>query len=96
MSPEDSLATAQRNKIEHTLKKLALSEGETLLDIGCGWGELILTAAKKYHVKATAITLSMWRLYLNSCAASFNCGNIDVHQFLFSKGANNTLPWVRA
>lgn len=247
MSPEDSLATAQRNKIEHTLKKLALSGGETLLDIGCGWGELILTAAKKYHAKATGITLSteqfnkvreriktenlqdrvdvqlidyrelksqkfdrvisigmvehvgkdhlgeyftvvnqllneggvsllhcitsieegatnswiekyifpggyipavkelvrlmanhgnylldveslrrhygktlehwaknfenalpeirktkdetfirMWRLYLNSCAASFNWGNIDVHQFLFSKGVNNTLPWVRA
>lgn len=247
MSPEDSLAIAQRNKIGHTLKKLALSGGETLLDIGCGWGELILTAAKKYHVKATGITLSteqfnkvqeriktenlqdrvdvqlidyrelksqkfdrvisigmvehvgkdhldkyftvvnqllneggvsllhcitsieegatnswiekyifpggyipavkelvrlmadhgnylldveslrrhyrktlehwtknfenalpeirktkdetfirMWRLYLNSCAASFNCGNIDIHQFLFSKGVNNTLPWIRA
>lgn len=246
-SPNDSLAKAQRNKIEHTLKKLGLSEGDALLDIGCGWGELILTAAKEYHVKATGITLSteqykkvqerikaenlqnhvdvqlidyrelknqkfdrvvsigmvehvgknhldeyftvvnqllneggvsllhcitsiedgatnswidkyifpggyipamkelvrlmadhgnylldveslrrhygktlehwaknfenalpeirktkdetfirMWRLYLNSCAASFNCGNIDIHQFLFSKGVNNTLPWVRA
>ena len=35
-----------------------LKEGETLLDIGCGWGELIITAAKKYKVKAMGITLS--------------------------------------
>ncbi|WP_427846742.1 hypothetical protein [Desulfosporosinus acidiphilus] len=37
----------------------------------------------------------MWRLYLNSCAASFHCGNIDVHQFLFTKGVNNNLPLTR-
>ncbi|HVJ48063.1 cyclopropane-fatty-acyl-phospholipid synthase family protein [Desulfitobacterium sp.] len=246
-SPEDTLEEAQKNKVEHILKKLALTGGETLLDIGCGWGELILTAARNYKVKASGITLSseqftkvnerikaekledlvdvqlidyrelkdrkfdrvvsvgmvehvgqdhlseyfsvmnkllivggvsllhcitsieegstnswiskyifpggyipaikeiitsmadhgnylldveslrrhygrtlehwarnfekalpeisktkdetfirMWRLYLNSCAASFNCGNIDVHQFLFIKGVNNTLPWTRA
>lgn len=245
-SPDDSLNTAQRNKVEHILKKLALKEGQTLLDIGCGWGELIITAAKKYKVKAMGITLSseqfarvqdrikneglsdlvevqlkdyrelknrtfdrivsvgmiehvgkdhlseyfsavhnllnnhgvsmlhcitgldkggtntwidkyifpggyipaikelvcqiaeqgfyltdveslrrhygrtlecwaqnfenalpqirkiknetfirMWRLYLNSCAASFNCGNIDIHQFLFTKGINDELPWTR-
>lgn len=39
--------------------------------------------------------IKMWRLYLNSCAASFNCGNIDLHQFLFTKGINNTIPWTR-
>ncbi|MBV7274821.1 class I SAM-dependent methyltransferase [Clostridiaceae bacterium UIB06] len=245
-SPEDSLTTAQRNKVEHILKKFALVKGQTLLDIGCGWGELIITAAKEYRVKTLGITLSseqfakvnerikseglkdlvqvrladyrelknikfdrivsvgmvehvgkkhlpeyfeavnsllnekgvsmlhcitsldeggtntwidkyifpggyipsvkelvynmsnykfylndleslrrhygktlecwatnfenalpeirktkdetfirMWRLYLNSCAASFNCGNIDLHQFLFVKGVNNELPWTR-
>jgi cyclopropane-fatty-acyl-phospholipid synthase len=245
-SHNDSLITAQKNKVEHILKKLVLKEGQTLLDIGCGWGELIITAAKKYKVKATGITLSleqftkvknriededlndlvevqlldyrnlknrkfdrivsigmvehvgkdhlgeyfdavnnllnekgvsmlhcitaiaeggtntwidkyifpggyiptikelvshmeqyrfyltdleslrrhygktlehwsqnfenaltkisktkdetfirMWRLYLNACAASFNCGNIDIHQFLFVKGVNNELPWTR-
>lgn len=244
---EDSLETAQKNKVDHILQKCALKEGDTLLDIGCGWGELIVTAAQKYKVKASGITLSseqfdkvnerikaehledlvdvqlidyrelndrkfdavvsvgmvehvgqenlkgyftvvnqllkkggisllhcitslnegttnswiekyifpgghiptvrelvrlmaeqgdylldveslrrhygktlehwaqnyekalpeiektkdetfirMWRLYLNSCAASFNCGNIDVHQFLFSKGINNSLPWTRS
>lgn len=54
----DSLKTAQQNKVAHILKKLNLQEGQTLLDIGCGWGELIITAAKKYGVKATGITLS--------------------------------------
>jgi len=57
-SLEDSLLDAQRNKVEHILKKLYLSEGDSLLDIGCGWGELIIEAAKKYRVKAMGITLS--------------------------------------
>lgn len=42
----------------HILKKLSLTEGQSLLDIGCGWGELIITAAKRYGVKAIGITLS--------------------------------------
>lgn len=245
-SESDSLEDAQKNKVEHILKKLNLKNGETLLDIGCGWGELIITAAKKYDVKAMGVTLSsqqfekvknriekeglcdkvqveltdyrqikdrkfdkvvsvgmlehvgkdnleeyfscvnkllnkngvsllhcitntseggtnswinkyifpggyvpsiqelisdmsntgfnvidvenlrrhygktlecwaenfekampeiekmkdetfirMWRLYLNACAASFNTGNINIHQFLFTKGVNNTMPWTR-
>ncbi len=242
----DSLNQAQENKEKHILKKLNLKEGQSLLDIGCGWGELIILAAKQYKVKATGITLSeeqlqkandrikaegledlvevrlsdyrelknvsfdrivsvgmlehvgkknlseyfdvvnnllkdkglsllhcitgvneggtntwidkyifpgghipgikniitdiaeqefeligieslrrhygktlecwaqnfenalpeiekskdetfirMWRLYLNSCAASFNRGNINLHQILFAKGVNNDLPWTR-
>jgi cyclopropane-fatty-acyl-phospholipid synthase len=54
----DSLKTAQQNKVGYILKKLNLQAGQTLLDIGCGWGELIITAAKRYGVKATGITLS--------------------------------------
>ena len=242
----DSLKQAQENKENHILKKLNLKEGQSLLDIGCGWGELIILAAKQYKVKAVGITLSkeqlqkandrikaegledlvevrlsdyrelknisfdrivsvgmlehvgkenlseyfqvvnnllkdkgisllhcitgvneggnntwidkyifpgghipgikniitdiaeqefelidieslrrhygktlecwaqnfenalpeiekskdetfirMWRLYLNSCAASFNRGNINLHQILFAKGVNNDLPWTR-
>ncbi|WP_088187949.1 cyclopropane-fatty-acyl-phospholipid synthase family protein [Desulfosporosinus sp. FKA] len=244
--PEDTLTKAQKNKIDHILRKLNLQQGQRLLDIGCGWGELIITAARKYGVKALGITLSqeqndkvwerinneglynlvdvqlldyrelknqtfdrivsvgmlehvgkkhlgeyfatvqrllteggisllhsitgrdgrgtnswiekyifpggyiprvselirfmedfnlylldveslrnhytrtlehwaqnfekalpiirgnkdetfirMWRLYLNACAASFHSGNIDVHQFIFTKGPNNELPWTR-
>jgi len=245
-SENDSLEQAQKNKVEHILKKLSLKKGQTLLDIGCGWGELITTAAKEYGVKAVGVTLSeeqyeadkerikkeglegqveviledyreiknrtfdrvvsvgmvehvgkgrideyfqdvdkllnkggisllhcitgvkeggtnswvnkyifpggylqsvseiinsltthsfylvdveslrrhygrtlehwsrnfenalpeiekmkdetfirMWRMYLNACAASFNCGNIDIHQFLFTKGINGDIPWTR-
>lgn len=57
-NPDDSLKTAQQNKVAHILKKLNLQKGQTLLDIGCGWGELIIAAAKRYGVKATGITLS--------------------------------------
>lgn len=54
----DSLDMAQENKLEYILKKLNLSEGQSLLDIGCGWGQLIIKAAKKYKVKALGVTLS--------------------------------------
>jgi len=242
----DSLNQAQQNKVKYILKKLNLKEGQSLLDIGCGWGELIILAAKQYKVKALGITLSseqlekanerikaegledlvevqladyrelkdisfdrivsvgmlehvgeeflpeyfkvvhnllkdkglsllhcvtgvsrggtntwidkyifpggyvpaikdiityiselefevvdveslrrhygktlecwaenfekalsviekskdetfirMWRLYLNAFAASFNCGNINIHQIVFVKGVNNDLPWTR-
>lgn len=243
-SDTDTLEQAQSNKVEYILRKLNLKEGCTLLDIGCGWGELVITAAKKYKVKALGITLSreqmdrarerikeeglegyvkiaqmdyrqlqkkfdrvvsvgmiehvgkeylpeyfknvhallkeggisllhcitslkggtnrwidkyifpggylpsikelisyiseedfylidveslrrhyaktlehwaanfeasvpeikktkdesfirMWRLYLNSCAASFKMGNIDIHQFLFTKGLADEIPWTR-
>jgi cyclopropane-fatty-acyl-phospholipid synthase len=55
---EDTLLEAQKNKVDYILKKLCLLEGQSILDIGCGWGELIITAAKKYKVKALGITLS--------------------------------------
>ena len=54
----DSLYEAQMSKIDFSLLKLFLRPGEKLLDIGCGWGELIIYAAKKYGVHATGITLS--------------------------------------
>jgi len=57
-TPEDTLYEAQMNKIHHILKKLNLQPGQKLLDIGCGWGYLIIEAAKRYHVEALGITLS--------------------------------------
>lgn len=55
---EDTLYQAQINKIQHTLKKLNLKKGETLLDIGCGWGWLAVMAAQKYGVKVLGVTIS--------------------------------------
>ena len=57
-SSSDSLYEAQKNKVEHILQKLYLEEGMTLLDIGCGWGFLLIEAAKKYKIRGTGITLS--------------------------------------
>jgi len=54
----NSLYDAQINKINYILQKLYLKENMTLLDIGCGWGHLLITAAKNYKVKGTGITLS--------------------------------------
>jgi cyclopropane-fatty-acyl-phospholipid synthase len=56
--PDDSLATAQANKLEHLCRKLRLKPGEKLLDVGCGWGALAIWAAKHYGVRVTGITLS--------------------------------------
>lgn len=56
--PEDSLYQAQIQKIDHCLKKLQLQPGEKLLDIGSGWGWLLIHAARDYGVHATGVTLS--------------------------------------
>ncbi|MFX0547825.1 class I SAM-dependent methyltransferase [Hathewaya histolytica] len=55
---DDTLYDAEMNKIHYILKKLNLKENQTLLDIGCGWGYLIIEATKLYKVKALGITLS--------------------------------------
>jgi cyclopropane-fatty-acyl-phospholipid synthase len=57
-SATDSIDTAQAQKLDHICRKLRLEPGERFLDIGCGWGALILHAAKNYGVDATGITLS--------------------------------------
>ena len=57
-SDTDTLYDAQCNKVDRTLEKLHLQEGMTLCDIGCGWGFLLIQAAKKYKVHGVGITLS--------------------------------------
>jgi len=55
---DDTLDIAQEQKLDHICRKLNLSRGERLLDIGCGWGALIMWAARHYGVHALGITLS--------------------------------------
>ena len=55
---DEDLATAQIKKIDHILTKIQVRPGDTLLDIGCGWGALVLRAAQKFGAKCVGITLS--------------------------------------
>lgn len=57
--PDVGIDAAQQAKLDHICRKLRLSPGETLLDVGCGWGGLIMHAAQRYGVKATGVTLSL-------------------------------------
>jgi Cyclopropane fatty acid synthase and related methyltransferases len=56
--PDYTLSQAQEAKLDHICRKLALREGERFLDVGAGWGGLLLWAAEHYGVDATGITLS--------------------------------------
>ena len=56
--PDMDLARAQEAKLDHICRKLMLREGERFLDIGAGWGGLLLWAAERYGVVAHGITLS--------------------------------------
>ncbi len=57
-SPDQSLAEAQRDKLDYLCRKLRLAPGQTLLDVGCGWGALALWAARHYRARVHGITLS--------------------------------------
>jgi len=54
----EDIEAAQVQKLEHICRKLRLKSGDRFLDIGCGWGALVMHAAERHGVKATGITLS--------------------------------------
>ncbi len=56
--PEAELEDAQFAKLDMVCRKLQLQPGDRLLDVGCGWGALVLHAAANYGVTALGITLS--------------------------------------
>ncbi len=53
-----TLDKAQEDKLDLICRKLGLKKGDRLLDIGCGWGELLKFAAEKYGVKGVGVTVS--------------------------------------
>ena len=58
LNADDTIERAQVEKLNYICKKLRLRPGHRLLDIGCGWGGLVICAAQNYGVDATGITLS--------------------------------------
>ena len=57
-SPADTLDDAQRAKLDLVCRKLRLAPGQRFLDVGCGWGALVIHAAAHYGVTALGVTLS--------------------------------------
>jgi cyclopropane-fatty-acyl-phospholipid synthase len=76
----DTLEQAQQQKYEHICRKLMLSEGETVVDIGCGWGGFLVYAAKKFGVRGVGCTLSEYQAeYAKDIVASAGLGkSIDI------------------
>ena len=73
---EDSLETAQNNKILHIIKKLNIKADQKVLDIGCGWGSLAIDIAKSAGCEVTGITLSQNQLnYCNQKIKEMNLEN---------------------
>jgi cyclopropane-fatty-acyl-phospholipid synthase len=58
LSPTEALEVAQRRKLDLICRKLRLAPGMRLLDVGCGWGALVIHAAREYGATAIGITLS--------------------------------------
>lgn len=78
---DDSLERAQHNKNDYVLKKSMVKKGETILDIGSGWGDLILLAAKKYHARATGIALAQAQVTKTRARIKHEglTGHVNVH-----------------
>jgi cyclopropane-fatty-acyl-phospholipid synthase len=68
-SPEDDLEQMQLNKLDRICRKLSLQPGDRLLDIGCGFGGLLIYAAKNYGVVGAGLTISR---------EEFERGNADI------------------
>ena len=72
----DSLETAQNNKIQHIIRKLNITPNQKVLDIGCGWGSLAFDIAKSASCEVTGITLSQNQFnYCNQKAKDLNLEN---------------------
>ena len=73
---DDTLETAQQNKIDHIIKKLHIKSNQKVLDIGCGWGHLAIEIAKQSKCEVTGITLSEnQHRYAKAKAKEYNLEN---------------------
>ena len=76
----DTLETAQNNKIQHIIKKLNIQPNQKVLDIGCGWGSLAFDIAKSVNCEVTGITLS--KKQFDYCVKRANALNME-NQVIF-------------
>lgn len=61
-TPQDTLEQGQVQKYDYILSKLQLEPGQSLIDLGCGWGYLLVRAAKEYGISGVGVTLSSEQL----------------------------------
>jgi cyclopropane-fatty-acyl-phospholipid synthase len=84
-SPSDHLDIAQEQKLDYICRKLRLRAGQRLLDIGCGWGALVIHAAKHFDVRAEGITLSQpqaeWARARIAEAGVGNAAGVDLRDY---------------
>lgn len=92
-SPDDELDKAQEQKLDYICRKLRLRPGQRLLDIGCGWGTLVIHAVKNFGVRADGITLSepqvQWALARFAEAGLTNETSVELRDYR-ELGANGS------
>ena len=76
-SPDDTLAVAQERKLRFVARRLGIAGGERLLDVGCGWGSLILFMAREYGCRTTGISPAPRQLgYIAARAAEMGISDL--------------------
>jgi cyclopropane-fatty-acyl-phospholipid synthase len=84
-SPGDDIEAAQEQKLDYLCRKLRLQGGQRLLDIGCGWGALVMHAAKHFGVRAEGITLNQpqaeWACARIAKAGLENQARVDLRDY---------------
>jgi cyclopropane-fatty-acyl-phospholipid synthase len=95
---EETLEVAQEQKLDLICRKLRMQPRERFLDIGCGWGSLILYAASKYHVHAQGITLSreqeqVVRRRIEQASLAQHCA-VELRDYRESEGAQQSFDKI--
>ena len=78
--PGETLEVAQERKLDLICRKLGVAPGDRLLDIGCGWGSLVIHAARHYGAVAVGVTLSepQARLARERAAQAGVAGRVEI------------------
>ncbi|MDS1141004.1 class I SAM-dependent methyltransferase [Pusillimonas sp. SM2304] len=93
-TPDMTIAQAQEAKLDHICRKLRLGQGERFLDVGAGWGGLLLWAAEHYGVDATGITLSKnQHAYVNKLIEEKGLGGRVRMELLDYRKLDESLPY---